>query len=549
MEHQAILPPERIRAMDEAGLWPNRLILDYLEEHVAKRPDKAAFVDHNSMTGRRTTLTFRQLDRLSRRIAVGLAKRGVEAGDVVACQLPNWWEVPALHLACVRIGAILNPLMPIFRARELRFMLGLAEAKALVIPRRFRDFDYPALAAEIRPDLPHLRDVFVIGGEGPDAFETALLEPRWEDEPDAEALFKQRRPGPNDVVEVIYTSGTTGEPKGALHTSNTLLGNVLMYIERMEMGENDVAFMASPLAHQTGFLYGLLMPIVLGAKGVFQDIWQAERAAQIIQDERATFTMASTPFLSDLTHTPALEKCDISSLRTFVCAGAPIPRVLVEAATKKLGCRVISGWGMTENGLMTSTKAGDPPEKVFGSDGTPLRGHEIRVVGSDGKPLPPDAEGELQARGPSSFVGYLKRPQLFNTDDEGWFRTGDLARIDKDGYVRIVGRAKDIIIRGGENVPVVEVEELIYRHPAIQDAAVVAMPHPRLGEQGCAFVTLKPGQKLTLDDLRAWLEKHGLTKTYWPERLEVVEAMPRTPSGKIQKFKLREVARSFGSEA
>ena len=546
MEHQAILPPERIRAMEDAGLWPNRTIVDWLEEAAAKRPDKAAFVDHNSMTGRRTTLTFRQLERLSRRIAVGLARRGVEAGDVVACQLPNWWETAALHLACARLGAITNPLMPIFRGRELRFMLGLAEAKVFVVPRRFRDFDYPALAAEMKPDLPQLRHILVVGGEGPDSFEAALLQPRWEDEADAAALLA-RRPGPNEVVELIYTSGTTGEPKGALHTSNTLLSDVLSYADRLGLGGDDVVLMASPLAHQTGFLYGLLMPIVLGAKAVYQDIWLPERAAELIQDEGVTYTMASTPFLSDLTHTPAIETRDLSSFRIFLCAGAPIPRVLVEAATKRLGAKILSGWGMTENGALTVTRPDDPPEKVFGTDGLPLHGHEIRVVDAEGRPQPAGAEGELQARGPGSFVGYLKRPQLFNTDADGWFSTGDLARIDEDGYVRIVGRSKDIIIRGGENVPVVEIEGLLYRHPAVQDAAVVAMPHERLGEQGCAFVTPKPGQTLTMADMRGWLEKHGVAKTYWPERLEIMAAMPRTPSGKIQKFKLRDAARDLAA--
>jgi len=549
MEHQAILPPERIRAMEEAGLWGERTILDYLEDAVRRSPDKAAFVDRNSMTGRRGAVTYRQLERASRRIAVGLAKRGIEAGDVVAFQLPNWWETVALHLACVRLGAISNPLMPIFRARELRFMLGLAEAKAFVVPRRFREFDYPALAAGLKPELPALREVFVVGGEGPQSFEAALLEPRWEEAPGAGDLLRARRPGANDVIELIYTSGTTGEPKGALHTSNTLLAAVLPYAERFGLDANDVMFMASPLAHQTGFLYGLMMPIVLGAKGVLQDVWSAEVAARLIQDEGCTFTMAATPFLADLTNSPATAACDISSFRTFVCGGAPVPRVLVQQAGERLGARIISAWGMTENGAVTTTRPGDPPDKVFGTDGLPNKGFELRVVDPDGRPLPANRDGELQVRGPGCFVGYLKRPQLYGTDDEGWFSTGDLARLDEDGYARIVGRAKDIIIRGGENVPVVEVEEVLYRHPAVLDAAVVAMPHARLGELGCAFVALKPGGALDFAGMQKWLGENGLAKTYWPERLELVEAMPRTPSGKIQKFKLRETARAYGEDA
>src|SRR5690606_18989210 len=267
---------------------------------------------------------------------------------------------------------------------------------------------------------------------------------------------------------------------------------------------------------------------ILGAKLVLQDIWNAEEAARLIQDEGVTYTMGATPFLADLTNSAAVERYDLSSFRTFVSAGAPIPRVLVERATRRLGAFVHSGWGMTENGYVTGTRREDPPEKVFGTDGVPIRGMEVRVVDHDGRPLPAGEEGRLQARGSSNFVGYLKRPDRYDTDAEGWFETGDLARMDADGYIRITGRAKDIIIRGGENIPVVEVEELLYRHPAIQDAAIVGMPDARLGERGCAFVTLKPGARLTFEEMIAFLEEQRMAKQYLPERLEIVEEMPRT---------------------
>ena len=209
---------------------------------------------------------------------------------------------------------------------------------------------------------------------------------------------------------------------------------------------------------------------------------------------------------------------------------------------------VISAWGMTENGAITTTQRGDAPEKVFGTDGKALHGMDVRVVDPDGNPMPTNREGRLQARGQSSFVGYLKRPELYDTDAEGWFETGDMARMSEDGYIRITGRGKDIIIRGGENVPVVEVEELLYRHPAIQDVAVVGMPDPRLGERGCAFATLKPGRRLAFAELVGFLEEHKIAKNYLPERLEIIDEMPRTPSGKIQKFQLREIAKDLKPE-
>lgn len=546
MQFDPIIPEGRYREMRAAGHWPDRLIIDWHDESFARFADHVALIDHNSTTGESTTISFRQLNRVSKRIALGLTALGVGRSDVVSVQLPNWWEFVAIHLACVRIGAVTNPLMPIFRSRELRFMLDLAETKVAIVPRAFRGFDYPAMYAQVRDDLPALRRVLVVKGTGEDSFEEALVRRRWEEELDGESLFVVNRPDPNDVVELCYTSGTTGEPKGAMHTSNTLISTLGSFIRRAGLGPDTVAFMASPLAHQSAFLYGLLVSQILGTKLVLQDIWDPEAAARIIQDEGVTFTMGATPFLADLADTPAVEKYDVSTLRTFVSAGAPIPRVLVERATERLGCFVHSGWGMTENGYVTGTGVDDPPEKIFGTDGYALEGMEVRVVGEDGEPVPTGEEGRLQAKGASNFVGYLKRPERFDTDSEGWFETGDLARMDEDGYIRITGRAKDLIIRGGENIPIVEVEELLYRHPSVQDAAIVAMPDPRLGERACAFVTLKPGERLSFEDMIGYLERHRMARQYLPERLEVVEEMPRTPSGKIQKFRLRDKAAELG---
>jgi cyclohexanecarboxylate-CoA ligase len=531
--------------MKAAGHWRDRLLSEFLDAAVARRPDMVALVDHNSMTGARTELTYRELGRRVERIALGLLDLGVAAGDVVSYQLPNWWEFVALHLACLRIGAVTNPLMPIFRQRELSFMLGLAEAKVLVVPRLFRGFDYPAMAEEIRGALPALQHVLVIGGAGEQSFEKRLLEAPQERGLDAAAIFAARRPKPDDVIQVLYTSGTTGEPKGVMHTANTLFSNIVPYAERLGLADRDVVLMASPMAHQTGFMYGLMMPIYLGAKAVLQDIWQADRGAEIVAAERVTFTMASTPFLADMTEAAARRPQDFASLRIFLAAGAPIPRVLVQKATEALGASIISAWGMTENGAVTTTQLGDAPDKTFGTDGCALPGMQVRAVDPMGRPVATGEEGRLQVRGCSNFVGYLKRPQLFATDAEGWFETGDLARIDADGYIRITGRAKDIIIRGGENIPVVEIEELIYRHPAVQEAAIVGMPDPRLGERGCAFLVLRPGQRLTFEDFIAFLKSHKLAKDYLPERLEIVAEMPKTPSGKIQKFRLREVAKTL----
>jgi len=292
----------------------------------------------------------------------------------------------------------------------------------------------------------------------------------------------------------------------------------------------------------------MLLPIMLGVTSVLYDVWDPVKAAQSLQDTGATFTMASTPFLADLADLPTLGDYDLTRFRIFLSAGAPIPRSLVERATERLGAHVLSGWGMTELGCITCCAPGDPPEKVFGTDGVVLSGSEVRVVTHDGRIAPVDEEGLLQTRPNALFVGYLKRPEVYGVDAEGWLDTGDYARMDSDGYIRITGRAKDIIIRGGENAPVVEVEELLYRHPAVRECAIVAMPDPRLGERACAFVGLAEGVEFDFASMIAHLERHGMARQYFPEKLVIRDDLPRTPSGKIQKFMLREEAKGFVAE-
>ncbi len=545
MQLDPILAPARIEVMKAQGYWNDFILTDYFDRCVADMPNKLAVSDFNSIAEVANRLTFRELAGRVARIAVGLIRLGVEKNDVVSCQFPNWWQFTALSLACVRIGAVINPIMPIFRERELKFMLGLAESKVFVIPREFRGFDYATMARGIRSELPSLRHLLIVGGEGPESFEQVLLDQRRGEDEDAAEVFKARRPTADNVMELLYTSGTTGEPKGVMHTANTLFSNLRPYAERLRLSGDDVVLMSSPMAHQTGFMYGLMMPIMLGATAVLQDIWEPKQAATRIDSERVTFTMASTPFLSDLTDVVETNKYDVSSLRVFLSAGAPIPRVLVERATRVLNANVVSAWGMTENGAVTTTKLDDPPEKAFHTDGCTLPGMEVHITDHRNNPVPPDTEGMLKVRGCSNFVGYLKRPQLYGHDADAWFDTGDLARIDADGYIRITGRSKDIIIRGGENIPVVEIEGLLFRHPAIQAVVIVGYPDPRLGERACAFVVLKAGHTFSHAEMIQFLEQEKIIKQYMPERLEIVAELPRTPSGKVQKFRLREIAKSF----
>jgi cyclohexanecarboxylate-CoA ligase len=534
------LPEQRLAA--SRGLWLDRLPIDFLDEARRSNPGRLAFVGWNSVLPREIRLTYAELGERVDAIAAGLLELGLGKGDVVAFQLPNWWEFTALFFACNRIGAVANPLMPIFRQRELRFMLGFSDAKVVVVPALWRGFDHMAMMLEIRPDLPSVRHVFAVGGAGEASFEKALLGRAPLSGAEKQRLAKPR-PEPNEVVQLIYTSGTSGEPKAVMHTANTVLAPAQCFIEDMQLTSRDVIFMGSPYAHQTGFLYGMLMPVMLGTTTVALDAWSAADAVPLIEREGVTWSMGSTPFLSDVVNLPEEPRARASrTLRTWACAGAPIPRVLVQRAKAEMNLDVLSCWGMTENAGLTITRKGDPQEKVFETDGRALPGSEVRVVDENKRPLPADTIGNLQARGITHFVGYLKKPHLNSIDADGWFDTGDLARMDRDGYIRIVGRTKDVIIRGGENIPVAEVENLIYRHPHVAECAVVAMPDARLGERGCAFVTPKANVSLDLAELARFLAEQGMAKPYWPERLELVAEMPRTPSGKIQKFKLREIA-------
>jgi len=391
--------------------------------------------------------------------------------------------------------------------------------------------------------LPALQHIVVVGSAGDNSFEKLLSGPRWEEAPDAKEILTRHRPGPDDVTQLIYTSGTTGEPKGVMHSANTTMANITHYAERLCLGSDDVVLMASPMAHQTGFMYGLMMPIMLRSRAVLQDIWDPKKALELIRSEGVTFTMASTPFLTDLAKAVSESGKGVPTLRSFLCAGAPIPGPLVENARKALGAKIVSAWGMTEIGAVTLIKLDDDDERAFNTAGCPLPGVEIRVVDAAGKPLPNGTEGTLLVRSCSNFGGYLRRPHLNNTDEEGWFDTGDLAEMDDRGYVRITGRSKDVIIRGGENIPVVEIETLLYRHPAISQVAIVAYPDERLGERGCAVVVPKQGQVLDLPAIVDFLKSQKVALQYIPERLLVLDQMPATPSGKIQKFRLRDIVK------
>lgn len=536
MKLESLLTSDYLKANEY--LWPQKTIIDYLKLAIERSPNKVAIIDKKSR------YTYKELGQMVDRVALGLLELGVKKNDVVSLQLPNWNEFIILHYAITRIGAITNPLIPIYREREISYMVGMVESKVLIIPDSFRNFDYTQMIETLRPNWPHLEHVFVIGQNVPESMQSInyLFDTPWEIKKDP-SILDEIILDPNDITEIIFTSGTTGKPKGVMHTHNTLCVSTDFWIERLQLTSEDVMFMASTFAHQTGFGYGVRLPTHYAGTAVYQDVWDPSEFLQLVEKENITFTAGATPFLQDTVQSEEIQKYNLESLRAFVALGAPVPRSLVREAKKLVNFSILSGWGQTENGLVTLTKLDDAEDKLINTDGVAFSGMEVKIVDANFEDVPPNEEGNLLCKGPALFIGYYK--QIEQTQSEfynGWFITGDRAIMDEDGYIRISGRNKDIIIRGGENIPVAYIENILYEHPDVLGAQVVAMPDPRLQERACAFISMKPNTApLTLDALREFLTEKGVAKQYWPERLEVIENFPRTPSGKIQKFKLREI--------
>ncbi len=525
----------------EAGYWLDKTVDQLLNEAITRTPDKISIIADRADREQAFRLTYRELGNLVDRGASSLSRLGVGPRDVVTVQLPNWWEFVVTALACSKIGAVFNPVMPILRERELLYVLNFCESKVFIVPKVYRGFDYAAMAEGMRGELHHLQHLIVVDGEGDSSFERAILSAG----PGGERSLAPAL-GPDDMAVVMFTSGTTGEPKGVIHTSNSLVGCTKALTQRFGLHDNEVLLVASPVAHMTGYAAVVLLSIYLGGTMVLQDVWEPKHGVSLMVREGVTYTAASTPFLNDICEVVAAGAPRPASLRSFLCAGATIPPVLIERAAREVGIHACSLWGMTESLASTLTEPSRAAEKSPTTDGRPLEGMEVRIVDFGGKPVPTGQSGRLLVRGCQMFAGYYKRPELETFDAQGWFDSGDLAYMDDEGYIRISGRVKDVLIRGGENVPVVEIENLLYKHPTVAAVAVVGYPDARLGERGCAFIVPKAGSTIDLAAMQAYLAECKMAKQFWPERVELVADLPRTASGKIQKFKLKEVAEAFG---
>jgi len=519
------------------------IISDRLFDLANRQPDKELVFDPN--LGR---FTYQQVADQVKRLAMGLRGLGLGPGDTIVLQLPNWLSFLVFHLAITDIGAVTVNVPIIYRERELRALLALTKAKALILPQAYGKDDFLPIAELLRKETPSLERLFLVGGD-PAAVPAEMIsyedfmETPWERQHELQKS-KELRQSPDDLTVLGFTSGTTGELKGAMLSSNTLRAWNMGLVERYGLDENDRIFAGSPLGHAVAFGHCLRMTFTLGASMVLLDHWDAAKALQLIASEKCSFVAGATPFLMDMVYHPELHAHDnLPSLRLFLCGGATVPEKLIEDARDALPHTFVTPlWGMTECGGVTTCPYDAPVEKVLTTDGSPCGSMELKIVDPAGQSVGPGIGGELMARGPMRALGYYERPAL--TEDvflpDGYFRTGDQAIMDEDGYIKITGRIKDLVIRGGVNISPVEIENVLYSHPNVINAAVVGMPDPRLGERICAFVVFEDGTNLSLEEVQQWMQHAGVAKPKWPERIVPIPELPMTPSGKIQKFKLRE---------
>jgi cyclohexanecarboxylate-CoA ligase len=520
------------------GSWSGRILRDLLSEAAARWPGRTALVEQPS-GGTRRAITYREFDAAADVAAGRLTRLGVGKGDVVAVMAPNGIDYPTLVFGINAIGAVYTGIPVAYGERQAAAVLKGSRARVLVVPRSWRRTDLLELSRRLRADIPTLEHVVVLGDTAGAVL--GAREVRWEA---VEPAPPGPPPRPEDVCYLGFTSGTTGLPKGAMHTHETLLHPADALYDHLgsdTFGMPMVQLVGSPVGHHTGLVWGILFTVRHGGTGVHLESWNPDAAADVIRSEGATTMFGAPTFLQDLLRT-SLANDPTCPLRSVIVAGSSVPRTLPARGSAALSAYIAPAWGMTECGILTSATPRED-DSVLGTDGSVLPGSEVRVVDADRAEVPAGVVGDLLMRGPGVTLGYLDRDDATRAsfDDDLWFATGDTASVDAHGWLEIHGRTKDIIIRGGENIPVADVESVILEDPDVLAAAVVAYPDERLGERACAVLVVRDGAEVDLRGLNDRLSAAGLSRHYLPERLVLRDELPMTPSGKIQKFKLREL--------
>ncbi|HAW8033482.1 TPA: medium-chain fatty-acid--CoA ligase [Escherichia coli] len=519
-------------AYRQQGLWGDASLADYWQQTARAMPDKIAVVDNHG-----ASYTYSALDHAGSCLANWMLAKGIESGDRIAFQLPGWCEFTVIYLACLKIGAVSVPLLPSWREAELVWVLNKCQAKMFFAPTLFKQTRPVDLILPLQNQLPQLQQIVGVDKLAPATSSLSLSQIIADNTPLTTAITTHG----DELAAVLFTSGTEGLPKGVMLTHNNILASERAYCARLNLTWQDVFMMPAPLGHATGFLHGVTAPFLIGARSVLLDIFTPDACLALLEQQRCTCMLGATPFVYDLLNLLEKQPADLSALRFFLCGGTTIPKKVARECQQR-GIKLLSVYGSTESSPHAVVNLDDPLSRFMHTDGYAAAGVEIKVVDDARKTLPPGCEGEEASRGPNVFMGYFDEPELTARalDEEGWYYSGDLCRMDEAGYIKITGRKKDIIVRGGENISSREVEDILLQHPKIHDACVVAMPDERLGERSCAYVVLKaPHHSLSLEDVVAFFSRKRVAKYKYPEHIVVIEKLPRTASGKIQKFLLR----------
>ncbi|EOJ8491631.1 medium-chain fatty-acid--CoA ligase [Escherichia coli] len=523
---------QRRAAYRQQGLWGDASLADYWQQTARAMPDKIAVVDNHG-----ASYTYSALDHAASCLANWMLAKGIESGARIAFQLPGWCEFTVIYLACLKIGAVSVPLLPSWREAELVWVLNKCQAKMFFAPTLFKQTRPVDLILPLQNQLPQLQQIVGVDKLAPATSSLSLSQIIADNTPLTTAITTHG----DELAAVLFTSGTEGLPKGVMLTHNNILASERAYCARLNLTWQDVFMMPAPLGHATGFLHGVTAPFLIGARSVLLDIFTPDACLALLEQQRCTCMLGATPFVYDLLNLLEKQTADLSALRFFLCGGTTIPKKVARECQQR-GIKLLSVYGSTESSPHAVVNLDDPLSRFMHTDGYAAAGVEIKVVDDARKTLPPGCEGEEASRGPNVFMGYFDEPELTARalDEEGWYYSGDLCRMDEAGYIKITGRKKDIIVRGGENISSREVEDILLQHPKIHDACVVAMPDERLGERSCAYVVLKaPHHSLSLEEVVAFFSRKRVAKYKYPEHIVVIEKLPRTASGKIQKFLLR----------
>ncbi|MEW2075244.1 AMP-binding protein [Streptomyces sp. NPDC013433] len=549
----AAAPGERAAEYRRRGWWRDETFLDDLHRQARERPRRLAVAGRRVAESRTDTLDYAELNRLTDRFALALLELGVRRGDFVAVQLPNRWEMVPLIFASIRVGAVIIPISPLCTEEELRHRLGLTEARVCITLPEWSGTPLAEIVTCLSHELPFLEHVLVVDGplsEGALSFHEHFVANEREEQEGAAARLDGLALGADDPFVVLFTSGTTGLSKGVLHSQNTVHSAVRGYVDAFGAGEGGdgagwVAAVSTPLVHYSGFAQGVLAGVMLGGTVAFQDVRRNEALLDLVERYGATLLYGPPATLADVAASQRAERRDTSTLRHVVIGSAPVLRELADEVHETLGARAHSLWGMSENGPVTTTRPEDPDGWSARSNGRAIDAMETRIETSEayGASAAAGSVGRLKVRGASLALGYHRRPEAFaaELDEDGWFDTGDLARDDGRGGIRIIGRARDAVLRDGRVVPMTELEAVIGSHPKAAEAALVGLEAANgAGNVIVAVVVPRGGQGPTLEEVRARVTEAGHDARFLPDRVEHVPALPKTLTGKVRKAELRE---------